>query len=417
MSNLPSIKQDASVKILPIHNHRAENDADLVSTEDLEAFQNEIVRYNSKLEIKIDDLEPRTSTLEKITQKLSSITSHLRGDVDVLNKRTDTHARQLDMIEPSIDNLEGIAIGLTAKTDRLDRSTRSLDERLRFAEGNLDNLQDETQALRQTAEMLLETDESQAQEIEALTDRFEILEPAHAELQTSHNRLSAQVLGLEQRTERMDINFHRGAWTFGIVAFFVLVTAMAGYYTNVEKHNVLVEQVAQQQTDMSEGNIEVVKTVDAIAATVIASENLFKKEIEVIDRKIESSDKALDVINQRIYASDKALIGASIDFSTINDANWLSQQNPENYIIQIASGYSKRTLADFISRYADTLKPQDFAWFKTLRNGRDWFVLVYGNYSNFDIAMKKLDSFPQSIQKSRPYIRTVSGAIDSASRN
>jgi DamX protein len=86
-------------------------------------------------------------------------------------------------------------------------------------------------------------------------------------------------------------------------------------------------------------------------------------------------------------------------------------------VVQLLGAYNKRSLANLIARHRDTLDIGQFSYIHTTNNGRDWFVLLYGNYADFDAAMAAMDSLPQRLQKSGPYVRTVAGALKSAARS
>jgi predicted nuclease with TOPRIM domain len=412
-----------NLAIMPVSSDRSGDGPDGVSLEDLEAFQHQILLHNARLETRVGELEPRTGRLEKLTRDLGTLGDGLKETLAGLVKRSDSQDSRLDMVEPAVESLEGIAVGLTAKSDRLDRQRQGLDDRVRQTEGsisgldsNVRTLQDLTAALRErqddtdievtalqrTTLLLREQDEVQTEQIEALTDRMDRVEPAHAALQVAHNHLAVHVSDLDQRTHTLRDDFRKGAWVTGGAILFVIAMAASGFWTNAVKQTRLAGQVEQQQATLAETGQQLTQDVAAVDAGVRA-----------LDTRVTGD---LDVIKQRIYASDEALAGAPVDIATIRSLPWIEAQPAGNYTIQVGSAYTKRALADVIGRNADTLGTDRFAWFRTTRNGRDWFVLLYGSYANFDAALNAQEALPGTLQRSGPYVRTFGGALQSAAR-
>ena len=116
----------------------------------------------------------------------------------------------------------------------------------------------------------------------------------------------------------------------------------------------------------------------------------------------------LEKIKERIF-SDEDLSGPPIDLSSVRSESWLKGQDVGNYVIQLAGMYQKRGLAEFIARYQKALAPEQLSYFKTVYRGRDWYVLLYGNYARLGEALEVLESLPPALQKNSPYIRTFGG--------
>jgi DamX protein len=88
----------------------------------------------------------------------------------------------------------------------------------------------------------------------------------------------------------------------------------------------------------------------------------------------------------------------------IKGEQWLRQQNPKAYTLQVIGAYDIETLKKFLVRHPLT----DIAFFKTTYRNRDWYVLVHGIYSNRREALAAREQLPASLRQStQPWIRTL----------
>ncbi len=90
-----------------------------------------------------------------------------------------------------------------------------------------------------------------------------------------------------------------------------------------------------------------------------------------------------------------------------NQEGWLWSQDPSHYTLQLAAGTDKKAIQAFIERYK--LKGKA-VYFHRLRDGKDWYILVYGSYSGYSKAKQAVKQLPSTIQKAKPWARTF-GAI------
>ncbi len=87
---------------------------------------------------------------------------------------------------------------------------------------------------------------------------------------------------------------------------------------------------------------------------------------------------------------------------SIKSERWIKQQGDEHYTIQLFGSFEQQAITRFIKQYA--LKG-DMAQFSSRRNGKNWFSLIYGNYSSREDAAKALAELDPELQKSQPWIR------------
>lgn len=88
-----------------------------------------------------------------------------------------------------------------------------------------------------------------------------------------------------------------------------------------------------------------------------------------------------------------------------NQEGWLWSQDPSHYTLQLAAGADKKAIQAFIKRH--NLKGQA-VFFHRLRDGKDWYILVYGSYSGYSIAKQAINQLPSAVQKANPWLRRFS---------
>ena len=90
-----------------------------------------------------------------------------------------------------------------------------------------------------------------------------------------------------------------------------------------------------------------------------------------------------------------------------NQEGWLWSQDPSHYTLQLAAGTDKGAVQAFIKRH--NLKGKA-VFFHRLRDGKDWYILVHGSYSDYSKAKQAISQLPAAVQKAKPWTRTF-GAI------
>ncbi len=85
----------------------------------------------------------------------------------------------------------------------------------------------------------------------------------------------------------------------------------------------------------------------------------------------------------------------------VKNQGWLLRQNAETYTVQLLGAYDYSTLKNFLTQYSLT-GGGGLAMFKTFHNGKEWFVLVSGVYSNRSQATVALEQLPEALRKGNP---------------
>ncbi|TBR44707.1 sporulation protein [Marinomonas agarivorans] len=104
--------------------------------------------------------------------------------------------------------------------------------------------------------------------------------------------------------------------------------------------------------------------------------------------------------------SNNRVNNSATDIVRFDKAEWLLTQNPNRYSLQLLGAYTLSAVQDFIREQGSL---DDFAYFKTVHNNRDWYVVVYGLYRNRGAAIAAIEELPRDLQALTPWARTVRG--------
>lgn len=88
----------------------------------------------------------------------------------------------------------------------------------------------------------------------------------------------------------------------------------------------------------------------------------------------------------------------------VKDVDWLLQQPPQSYTIQLLSTSDREALLLFIRRHR--LK-RELAYFETSHDDKLWYSLVYGIFPSPADARVAAEKLPPSLRDQRPWIRKV----------
>ena len=93
------------------------------------------------------------------------------------------------------------------------------------------------------------------------------------------------------------------------------------------------------------------------------------------------------------------------------ESGWLKEKQ---LLAWPAKGYTLQLLgarsADSIDQFMRSAKePEKIYYFQTMFKGAPWHVLVYGQYSNRDAAVRAVSALPEELRKMKPWPRSIKG--------
>ncbi|MDL0433381.1 SPOR domain-containing protein [Marinobacter sp. TBZ242] len=79
-----------------------------------------------------------------------------------------------------------------------------------------------------------------------------------------------------------------------------------------------------------------------------------------------------------------------------------SVRQRDGWTIQLIAGNREQTVLSLIDQYPSL---SDILYTRTQRQGQDWFVGFYGEFSSREAAGKAVDRLPQSLRNQSPWVR------------
>lgn len=92
---------------------------------------------------------------------------------------------------------------------------------------------------------------------------------------------------------------------------------------------------------------------------------------------------------------------------------WLLQQDPKAYTLQLVALSEEAGIARFLERYS---LPGQAAYFRTVRQGKPWFPLLYGIYPDRQAAVAARDRLPADLLRTGVWPRSL-GSVQEEIRN
>ena len=392
-------KADTDERLAAIVRDNAETDTRL---DKLDSQTQDLVASSDHLARKTDGL---ISSRERHSHELESIAASLKDSLSDLERRSDTNESELAALGEQIRDIEATAAKLNARTDGWARRTLDLEAGERH---------------------LLE-------EMGGLKSRIAEMEPRQQSLEGSNRRLLADTETLSGKTGQLSHHFRKASWIAGGSVLALAIAIGATSWINSSKIDGISigahQQISEVRSDVAariqrfEYTGPAVVAVDlkfgvlqcqfvqTIAGTTVLETETGRLSEEVRQLTLMNARLGgeLSVFKGRMHSPDVCLQGTAFDLSTVLSTSWLKAQNPNHSVIQIVSVYRKQELARFIAQHKQYLPLEQLSYSKTVHNGRDMYVLLFGSYGKFNEAMEKLEVLPPALQRNRPYIRTFRG--------
>lgn len=157
--------------------------------------------------------------------------------------------------------------------------------------------------------------------------------------------------------------------------------------------------------------------------TVTVIDTLLNTESNTINFDVVTAEKETAAKQDKIIKQEKAtttktkkpLVSTSLAARQKNGLygqKWIKQQNKNHFTLQLLGTHNKNTLPSYLKKFA--LK-NDAATFKSTRNNKDWFTLVYGHYSTKTAAQNAAKQLPKGVVK--PWIRSFASIQPSLTAN
>ena len=106
-----------------------------------------------------------------------------------------------------------------------------------------------------------------------------------------------------------------------------------------------------------------------------------------------------DKVDTKVKQEQKANIESEVQTQPFTP-NWLLEQQPEAYTVQIVASPSQDNLFAFAKKH---FVGKQTAYYQKPGQDKQWFILVYGIFSTRAEALTAIEALPPSLQKNQPY--------------
>lgn len=96
--------------------------------------------------------------------------------------------------------------------------------------------------------------------------------------------------------------------------------------------------------------------------------------------------------------------GAVAERATLHGADWYRQLNSGEYVLQLLGSRSRQAALDFAGRYHQL---SDLAMLETSHEGKPWYVITQGHYSDRQRAQQAIERLPEALRRQSPWPRSV----------
>lgn len=315
----------------------------------------------ARLDERVSDLEPTPEKLELLAVKLERVDARL--------------ALWTEQLEGRVDLLDEQQRGLAERTGALEAGVVALT-------GRVDELKEDHQQVKgETHRLLRSTD--------VLTILLERLEARLGR----HTRLGAMALGLLAALGVI-------ALVFGYARFDDERVAMSGKLQGIER----VAEVRDARIDQRIGQVEsgLVGSSEALgeALTEVRSgmEQALAERFAAAREELTRLEQAFDArLNPRYDPTSNAIT------ISVHDEDWVLKRDPARHGVELLVAEGKGALFNYIRHFQPQLT-QPVAYTRVSQRGREWYLLLYGDYAGATEARAALAELPAEMRRYRPRV-------------
>lgn len=127
------------------------------------------------------------------------------------------------------------------------------------------------------------------------------------------------------------------------------------------------------------------------------------KDLQSQIKSVKVPTKQATVTTSAPRSAISLLQSGSIPSDLSQQTAWLWSQDPRHFTLQLFGTYQYDGVKQFIRQHKLAGK---VAAFKTQRSGRDWYVLIYGSYTDRIKAKQAIVNLPASLSSTAPWVRS-----------
>ena len=385
------------------------------SAADLEKLESTSAGKSAELALQHEDLVEHVNKLvqdsqetgEQLTQSITENTDamlklekELVAEIDSLanatNERSENIENEVDIARAKILQLQAVDDALEKRADSLETSAADLTQKAKELHASVGLLELRTEELSTQIDQLLETSEKHGSMIAAIQDNAAQL-----------GRSLAALTG----TEKTHFRILSGAFIVALIAIALLYF----YQQSINNDDTLLtaertQLVDQQITGLQADNQVSAANMSDVQKDLVVLNQKLADEVSSMEYKMQSMDDQVQSLDGRI--NDISPFSQFGKNNIIHGPQWLTRQDANGYVIQLAAVTDKKELYEIAQRYNHYLK-DELSYYTLTDEGRDRYILVSSGYGSERHAASALWDMPRYINRQRPVIAHMSAVQDS----
>ncbi len=130
-----------------------------------------------------------------------------------------------------------------------------------------------------------------------------------------------------------------------------------------------------------------------------------EEEKTSVNRPVQTSSAVDTTPDPAATVAPGVVSGIGAEFDKMKGDEWLRAQSDHSYVLQLIGAVELATITHFLQQAR--LDREKIALFKTKQSGKDWYVLVYGLYSDPEKARAAITSLPKNVQAEDPWPKSI----------
>lgn len=256
--------------------------------------------------------------------------------------------------------------------------------------------------------------------------RIEGLSALQREHYTEFQTLQGLVGVLRSETQRLDTAIaelaaalanHQGTtrdkfkWTHVAIVGLLLLTVLG--FASVKWVPAFAPASNESAIAKSEARItEVSGQIAALSAGETARQEadaLQQARIDQVSGKVSGLENSLGELRAAVRKMRVQGAGTAV----VHDSQWLLQQNPKAYTVQLVMSPSQADMARFIDRNMEQLALNSLAFSVTEHDQREHYNLFFGAFNTIAQARAAIAALPAELRANRPWVRQFQSVQDS----
>jgi hypothetical protein len=382
--------------------------------------------------------------LTLLEQEQKALREHSEQSMYSLQERIKTSMAQLaeqsGLNEGLSQRLEDLEASLQLQFNDIDErfqqllnNTADSREMLTFQDREMNTLSSEITALRAQHQGLLEQDEKYKTFLKAMTTEYSKRQEESVKMVTRLDQLAGQVQSIRSSGTHQ-------ATAIGGLFLLLLICLALGYQFVSSKLGGVERDLSLEMMRVSENYLNRQQVEALMNGLAVADDSVnVSLAVEALIEQQQGFTQRMDEFEQQFTESMAALVELTPDtgqvptgdtgerqtLGSLTDGSqakqpqqqplekpepaqvrWQALRDRGGYTIQLVGVSKQDSITGFAAKHG---LRGDLAYISTEREGRSWYILMFGMYESYTEASQALQGLPDSVRAQQPWVRKMPG--------